>query len=158
MQPLILRSEYLPPDLDDAGKGNTRKQDQEVQRAQKGTKAIPTKATNSSDVGEDSSDDPSESLESDTANHASENSVEEPSPTEDELELQSTSELEFASKKKASSTRRPSKKALQMALDEVSLMFYLPSESLLTDKSDQSLWKNLSLKQRQGIWDILQPK
>ena len=84
---------------------------------QKGAKVTGAKGEDNSDV--ETGSDSSESLESDSFNQVDENSeLDEPSSSE--VELQSASDPELVLEKKAPSARKPSKRAIETALSEVS--------------------------------------
>lgn len=86
---------------------------------QKGTRVIQAKGTDGSDI-EGESDSTESSPDSDPFNRADERSGDEPSSGEDGSDLRSASEVELVSGKKIPSIRKPSKRAIETALNEVS--------------------------------------
>jgi len=130
---LIPYSGYPPPDLDSAEevkvsvrKRNTEKKGNPI-HTQKGTKVIRAKGDNNSDIEEGS--DSSESSDSNIFNRVDEKSeLDEPSSSEDEPEPQLVSESASASEKKAPSVRKPSKRAIETALNKVSQTLNVPAK------------------------------
>jgi hypothetical protein len=122
---LSLRLGYPPPDLDGTeenetgvSKGNTRKKGN-APPAQKDKKAIRAEGEDSSDI--EAGSDSSESSDSDKSHQVDETSGDvEPSSSDEEVESQSAAELVSALEKKVPSARKPSKKAIETALNEVS--------------------------------------
>ena len=117
-------SGYPPPKLDSAEedeapirKGNPEKKGGNVPPTQKGSKA---KRDNGSDVEDES--DSAESSDSDQFNRIDEASGGETSSDEDGSDSRSALELELesVSERKAPSFRKPSKRAVETALNEVS--------------------------------------
>jgi len=130
---LIPYSGYPPPDSDSAEevkvsvrKRNTEKKGNPI-HTQKGTKVIQAKGDNNSDIEEES--DSSESSDSNIFNCVDEKSeLDEPSSSEDNPEPQLVSESVSASEKKAPSVRKPSKWAIETALNEVSQTLNVPAK------------------------------
>ena len=120
----IPHSGYPPPKLDSAEedkapirKGNPEKKGGNVPHTQKGSKA---KQDNGSDVEDES--DSTESSDSDQFNSIYEASRGETSSDEDGSDSQSVLELELesVSERKAPPFHKPSKRAIETALNEVS--------------------------------------
>ena len=125
---------YLPPELGsaDEGKTNVGKKGGSTSHEKKVTKV--TRGEEENDLNVEDGSNSSECSDSDTFNRADENSGDEPSSDGvEELgsESQSMLELELVSGKKAPSARKPSKKAIETALSEVSQASYVTAETAL---------------------------
>jgi len=98
-------------------KGGTKTKGGTTPHEKRGAKVTGARGEVSPDV--EAGSDSSESLESDSFNQVNENSeLDEPSSSE--VELRSASDLEPVPEKKVPSARKPSKKAIETALSEVS--------------------------------------
>lgn len=152
-------SEYLPPKLDSAdeddGKMNTGKKGGNTSRAKKGAKSI--EAEEEDDSGAEEGSNLSESPDLYPFNRTDENSGDESSSSEEESGPQSVSEMELVVEKKVPHIRKPSKKAIETALNEVSQASDVSAEQCYSLPNESVLFfqKNRTPRQRLiKLWSI----